>query len=178
MNRRSVICARALLSVLVLIVTAACETDRVTPLYSEDFEVLCEGTPCGWVRSVGTPDQATWVETVHPGEHALRLTGDVTVHGPGSDAASPVSGTLWLQITVRCDLGSFLTADIVINDATGSRPYRHSVEAQQDWTQDICEIFTGGGPRIVAIRLTKRGTGVCEIANIMIDDQFFIDSAC
>lgn len=178
MKRRSVICARALLSVLVLIVTAACETDRVIPLYSEGFEVLCEGTPCGWMRSVGTPDQATWVETVHPGEHALRLTGEVTVRGPGSDAASRVSSTLTLQITVRCDLGSSLTADIVINDATGSRPYTHRVVTQQNWTQDICWFNTDGGPRIVAIVLTKRGTGVCEIANIMIDDQFFIDSAC
>lgn len=174
---RRIASGRAGAALVLALVAVGCDAERTTPFYAEDFEMLCDGTPCGWERSVGAPDQATWVETVHVGEHALRLTGNVTVRGPGGDTTSTTS-TLCARIAVRCDRNSFLVADIVINDAAGSRTFTEEpVQTRPEWILSSFPLGDGTGlrnSRVVAVVFTKSGSGSCEIADIVIEDQILL----
>lgn len=156
----------------------ACEPSRTERVYYEDFEgELCDGTPCGWERSSGTPEQARWVETIHPGEHALALTGDVTVRGPGS-SATLFGPDILMQMTVRCDAGSRLAVDVVISDELGSRALGVDAFTPTEWDQVSVTLGDGGdisSSTIQGIVFTKTGTGTCEIGEIFLDDIFFGD---
>ncbi len=178
MNRRSLLGTQAVLFVVVL-AAVACDPDRVTHFYEEHFEGICytDGGVepfCGWERSSGEPGQATLVETVHPGEHALQLTGNVTVRGPGSNAISS-GGNLVLRIAVRCDLGSTLMSDVVVNDTTGSRTFSNSLIASPEWAETCGFLGRGSlsNARIVAFVFTKTGSGSCEMSDIVVDEDIF-----
>jgi len=151
----------------------ACEPDRRVPMYLEDFEgELCEGSPCDWSRTSGTPGQATYVETIHPGEHALRLTGDVNVRGPGSDVTLP-GPEIRVRMTVRCDAGARLTVGVIISDDLGTRPLRFEAFAPTRWAETTVTVGGGGEiamSRLAAVELTKTGSGSCELAEIMIEN--------
>ncbi len=165
------------IGVATIIVGYACQPAVVTRAYLEDFEgELCEGAPCGWERATGTAEQATWVETIHPGEHALRLTGMVSVRGPGSD--TPLLGPdVQLRMTVRCDPGSALDVDIIIVDELGTRPLNFTPVAGDSWGATVLTLGRGGGvisnSQIAAISIRKTGSTACEIGDIRIDDIGF-----
>jgi len=159
-----------------LVAGYACEPTVVTRAYLQDFEgERCDGAPCGWERSTGTPEQATWVETIHPGEHALRLSGIVSVRGPGSDVVL-VGPDVILQMTARCDPGSNLAVDVIVVDELGTRPLRVDPIAADAWS--LTSVTLGGGgdisnSRIAAIALIKTGSTSCEIGEIWVDEVGF-----
>lgn len=167
---------------LLLAVMACAPEDEPPRFYREDFETLCDGAPCGWQRIVGEPDQAVWVETIHPGEHGLRLVGDVTVRGPGTMATDDpiVTAALALQLAARCDLGSSLRVDVVLADPFGAQfsgTTSPALAPAAEWTEPTIVFPTfGGAPpsdfasRVVAIGITKAGAGACEISDIAIDE--------
>lgn len=165
---------------LLLAMMACAPEDEPPRFYREDFETLCDGVPCGWQRIVGDEDQAVWVETVHPGEHGLRLTGNVTVRGPGTmDVDEPVvAAALSARVAARCDSGSTLRFDIVLADSLGTQSTSstaHSPPAEWGeplvfWPSPVPEPASGTLSRVVAIGITKAGAGACEISDIAIDD--------
>jgi len=170
MTRRRVLSSWVLLGVI--LAGYACEPDRRPPPYLEDFEgELCDGAPCDWSRTSGTPGQASYVETIHPGEHALQLTGDVEIRGPGNGLTLPGPEVL-VRMTVRCDSGSRLSGALIITDDLGTRPLPiPNVFAPTRWAETTVTVGGGGEifeSRLVAIELTKTGTGSCEIGEIMI----------
>jgi hypothetical protein len=176
--RRRSIPALAWLVVAGVVVGYACEPERAERVYYEDFEgELCDGAPCGWARSSGTAEQARWVETIHPGEHGLALTGDVTVRGPGS-AATVFGPSILLQMVVRCDEGSRLGVDVVISDELGSRSLGVDAFAPTEWDEVSVTLGSGGeigSSTITAIVFTKTGSGTCEIGEVIVDDLRFGD---
>ena len=154
----------------------ACGPDEPRPhVYFEDFETECDGAPCGWERSAGDADQATWIETIHPGEHALRFVGEVTVRGPAAPPMSRLatSGAIFATLVARCDVGSALAMDVVLNDATlGAVVARASIVAREEWdTVDVAMMTDGAftSATVSAVVITKSGGGACEIGEIVID---------
>ena len=187
MSRRSVICAQVV-AILVVSAAVACDPQRAQRFYHETFEELCDGTPCGWERSAGTAEQAIWVETLHPGEHGLRLTGEVTVRGPGSTETS-ASDDLSMDVSVRCDPGSSLSTVVLIDDTTGERTLPASPPGtivgigggDSEWHSRTLYLGPGTGTfnaRIVAVVLIKTGAGECEIGDILIRDTIFVPDGC
>lgn len=165
--------------VVFLIGILACDPDpRPRRIYLEDFEALCDGIPCGWERSTGTADQARWVSTIHPGEHGLRLEGEVTVRGPGSGAADQPASTASLsaRLAARCDADSSLRLDVLLVDSTGAS-YSASGMTMTTARWDRPTLITlslGGSPsdgRVSGVVITKMGSGVCEIGEIVVDDE-------
>lgn len=170
-----------------LLATFACEPETAPRLmYDEDFETACDGTPCGWVRSEGDADNATWVETIHPGEHGLRLTGDVTVRGPeAGEQARRLAGTaITVNVANRCDLGSTLFVTVVFEDDLGQlRDGREMVVTSPDWTNREVGIDLGMprvvGGRVVSVILEKAGSGACEVGDIVVDaSPLCLDGCC
>lgn len=184
MSRTSLIGARVVLAIIVVSSAIACEPQRTERFYHETFEGPCDGgpPPCGWERSMG-PGEATWVETLLPGEHGLRLTGDVTVRGPGGTRTS-ASDLLSMRLSVRCDDSSnALSAVVVLSDATGTYTLPvpspgvlvWSGELVTDWQERTLDLIGMGtfNTSIVAVVLMKTGAGSCEIGDILIDDLRF-----
>ncbi len=91
-----------------------------TNYYDEQFETVCDGAPCGWARTSGEPEQAHWISTIHPAIHGIRLSGDVSIRGPGGMGPSghdPAS--LYARMTARCDEGNQLRIDVLFSDSNG-----------------------------------------------------------
>ncbi|GAB5541019.1 MAG: hypothetical protein RLO52_42550 [Sandaracinaceae bacterium] len=165
--------------VAVLVAMVACDGHAFPErAYHEEFETLCDGTPCGWEISRGDPDQATWVTTLHPGEHGLRLSGEVTVRGPGAMEEAPdviQRMNPSLHVAARCDSGSRLQITVLATDRAGV-PARASAElpANTDWSGDATVLLMLDAvvvdARVTAVVIEKTGTGSCEISEITIDD--------
>lgn len=155
-------------------------------LYFEDFETVCDGSPCGWERSSGEPDQATWVETIHPGEHALRLTGEVGVRGPaGSPEERAILGSgIGGCVVARCDAGSRLQFDVLLEDAlVGSVVGTVRLLPPSEWsgptTADLTLDDDVSDASVTAVLITKTGPGACEVGEIVFEDgTFFFGGAC
>lgn len=148
-----------------------------TRLYDEDFETLCDGAPCGWERTHGDATQAIWVETIHAGEHGLRLDGQVSVRGTRSGApADPVPvETLSVELTACCDIGNELRVDLVLIDEHGGT-FTASAFAMpaREWSPPLgAPIVSRGGlaevAGVMAVAITKTGPGACEISELAID---------
>lgn len=167
------------LVVAILLALLACDPDLPpTRFYDEDFETLCEGTPCGWERTSGDATQATWIETIHPGEHGLRLEGQASVRGTN---AGPATGdlsaveTLSVELTARCDFGSELRVDLVLADELGSTFTASALASPEaGWVPPAGVMVVSGAAgasvaRVVAVGIAKTGPGACEISAIAID---------
>ncbi len=165
-----------------LLAVMACAPEDLPPrFYREDFETLCEGVPCGWSRTTGNDDQAIWVETIHPGEHGLRLTGEVSVRGAGAMGEEPVLvGAMQVQLDARCDLGSELRVDLVVADELGNQVTGSAAFAPPaEWEAPLIAPpsfasapLSGTVSRVVAIGIAKTGAGACEISDVAIDESF------
>lgn len=183
-----------------ILVALAC-SDPAEPeptLYAEDFEERCDGLPCGWSQIEGDRGQARWVETFHPGEHGIRLSGSgVTVRGPGSDAAdaSLAFGTLQARLTATCDPGNRLVVRVGLVDASdaGGSPRTDTLEGRTpatvptDWGAPVtlsltavsalgdggfgASPFLSGRFRITGVTISKEGSGACVISRIVVDDR-------
>lgn len=144
-------------------------------IYVEEFEELCEGTPCGWSQSGGPDESARYVETL-PGDHGLELIGDgVTVRGgPGEALASPrFASTIAARAIARCDLGSSIEVRVSVELADG-RPLTFGTEIVPDDSWERLLPDQGMNPlepiplpwriaRVLGVAILKRGTGTCEI---------------
>ncbi len=172
------------IGVVIVLAFIACDPDAVPErYYREDFESLCESVPCGWERVRGDADQAQWISTIHPGEHALRLVGEVSVRGPGSEpiASPPSVNDLFVQLSGHCDIGSAIRIDVVMLDEFGrtfngtlSTSIRDPFESSSEWTSidarltyDDASATTAAS--VIAIGITKTGPGVCDLSEIVID---------
>jgi hypothetical protein len=165
----------------------ACDPDDFPPrIYLEDFETLCDGVPCGWERSAGEPGQARWVETVHPGEHALRLEGEVSVRGPAAaeDARTTSSTELSARLAMRCEPGNTVRLDVLLVDELGTTHQASgNGTAEPEWeaATDVrltTEATAWSRARVTGVVLTKTGDGVCEIGELRIDDGLGNASGC
>lgn len=175
------------LAVGLLLSMIACYADAPSRVYLEDFETLCDGSPCGWERARGTADQATVVSTIHPGEHGLRLTDEVSVRGPGStDDAETIFGSfIDARVVARCDARSTLTMNVLAVETSTGIVWTATaiISAQEEWSDVVrpTALNFDGSPaaaRITAIVLTKSGSGACEIDEIVIDDTALDDVGC
>jgi hypothetical protein len=186
-------------AITAILVALACDDPEVAfPfLAHEDFETPCDdGLPCGFVQTEGSPDQATFAETsFHPGEHGIVLRGSgVTVRGTGDDPGKVVTftfGSLEARVIGRCDEGSFVdlslgVAELVDGEATGrvDETAPVALDIGTTWSSgtspSVVTLSTapldggiGSGfsneVRVTGIVLRKRGTGTCEIAEIIVD---------
>lgn len=179
MRRRSRLASSVPWCLLVpLLGLIACYEAPLARVYVEDFEVLCEGTPCGWARTGGTPEQVQWVSTLHPGEHALRLEGDVSVRGP---AASPedlpaYSSNLTASMAMRCDDGGTIEVSVLMDDGAGIVVGTGSVSAGDEWRVSVVSLtsdFDSLSGMVTGVVIEKSGPGTCEIGDIVIDDLGF-----
>jgi hypothetical protein len=162
-----------------LLAMLACDPDlRPIRFYEDDFETLCDGTPCGWERTSGDESQATWVETIHPGEHGLRLEGQASVRGTNAAATTGARvdvETLSVELTARCDLGSELQVDLVLEDELGDTFVARALAVPEaGWSPPlgamvVAELPGVGVTRVAAVGIAKTGPGVCEISAIAID---------
>lgn len=166
------------IGVALLVGILACTPSGRPRHYFESFEELCMGVPCGWQRSSGTAEQATWVETIHPGEHGLRLTGEVSVRGEGSEIPSGATASLLLVgVVARCDPDSWLSVDLVLTDDLGNDIMGSAVLSPgREWTAPTVAAPTYTSTltsdvvtRVVAIGITKHGAGSCEISELAIE---------
>jgi hypothetical protein len=167
------------LLVATLLAMLACDPDLPpTRFYDEDFETLCDGTPCGWERTSGDETQATWIETIHPGEHGLRLEGQASVRGTNAGATTGDAfavETLSVELTARCDLGSQLRVDLVLADEFGETFIASALAAPEAaWSPPpgvtvVTDAFAARAARVTAVGIAKTGPGACEISAIAID---------
>lgn len=164
--------------VAALVGLLACDPDpRPTRVYLEDFEGLCDGAPCGWERTSGESEQARWVETIHPGEHGLRLEGDVSVRGPASDsdARTVNSRNLSARLAIRCDAGSAVRLDVLLVDELGTT-FSASGDAMppSNWDRELITLLVDAtmvtNARISTVMISKSGSGACDIGELVIDD--------
>ena len=161
----------------------------------ERFETTCGDLPCGWSQVAGDPGDARYVSTFHPGEHALALSGsDVVAKGPGgaADGAQILFGSLQARIAARCDAGNTLVVRVVLNSSPDGGPvtydelegrfspptgYGSASMITLTAASTLNDGGFGGGPfgsflpvEVVAITVSKTGSGTCEIGEIIIDD--------
>lgn len=165
--------------VAVVVSLGACHDETPPAFYWEDFETVCDGVPCGWERVRGEPDQAIWIETIHPGEHGLRLTGEVSVRGPASepDGTSADLFLLDMMVSARCDPGSAIEIDVVFADELGGRhvatayPY-----TEDDWidagstTLNFEDFVDARITHVTAIAIRKLGSGSCDVTTVAIEE--------
>ncbi len=178
----------------------ACADPELPPQYLlyEGFETPCDDLPCGFVQTEGTSGQAVYASTsFHPGEHGLVLTGlGVTVRATRDDPARSITltfGSLEARVVGRCDEGSFVDLTVGIAElADGSATGRVDqttpavLDLGTDWSTASTSVLTlttarldggiGSGSfltelRVTGITLAKRGTGTCEIGEIIIDQS-------
>ncbi|MFK7984927.1 MAG: hypothetical protein AB8I08_02775 [Sandaracinaceae bacterium] len=177
-----------LLVAAALVIGLACQPDAYpTRLFLDDFETLCDGVPCGWEQTAGESGRARWVETIHPGEHALELTDDVVVRRTGIVPAERpmVTTTLDVRVAATCDTGSTLELSLVVADATGATRDEtlplSFFSGESDWTNlspAIVFEMPLTDPVVRAVVLRKSGAGRCRIGELAIDDGTIDSASC
>lgn len=165
-------------AILLALLAPACSgTPDPDLVYIEDFESLCDGTPCGWVQSGGPDDAARYAETV-PGDHGLELLGDdVFVRGPVPDALSRArfADRIAVRMSARCDFGSSLEVRVTIEEPAPVMrvmTFGKEVVPEDAWTNPLPDatldpLEASPGPwqiqRVLGVSVLKRGAGSCEI---------------
>lgn len=156
-----------------------CAPDDAPFFYREDFEDLCEGTPCGWLQVRGAEGGVSLGETL-PGDRALVFTGDGVV-ARGEGRLPPFSANiedLVLSSVARCDGGSTLRAEFTFlrlgTDTIETRA--RDLGAFQDFENGPLPARFETGPlgltsvsEVAALLLFKSGTGTCELASITLE---------
>jgi len=158
-----------------LLVLAGCGgPGRIVP-YEEDFETLCDGTPCGWVQTLGPPGAVSYLETI-PGDHGLSFTGDGVVARGGARTLASVSLLEIAEVSGRCDDGSSLELRISVIDETGVAATLEAVSMPgAEWS--IPEPIPLSAPpgrlpgvrEVVGVLVRKLGPGACEIDRLVLD---------
>ncbi len=172
--------------------------DGPTRIYEESFEELCvdEATgvesPCGWSQVAGPDGGATWVDTVHPGEHGLRLSGEGTiVRGPAGTSRRSVLlfGAIETYISARCDVGTQLIVEVGLRDVTtgNADTFRGRATPSDEWGNGTIiplvsdRALSDGGlsggmfggtfdVQVDLLSLRVSGGGACEVDHLILDD--------
>jgi hypothetical protein len=143
-------------------------------LYREDFETLCDGTPCDWVQSGGAEGNVRWIETV-PGDHGLELIGDgvsVRGSGPGELARATIADRIAVRTVARCDVGSSIEIRVTVGTTDAILTFDAEIVPESTWsmahpdeTLDPTEPTTPPWTisRIAGVSLLKHGEGRCEL---------------
>lgn len=187
--------ARACIALIVGML--ACGDDDapgVPRLLYDDFEERCGDLPCGWTRLEGDEGQAVYVETIHPGEHGVRLSGSgVTIRGPGGmpRTSALTFGSLQMELTAICDPDSTLDLKLAVTEVLegGGSPRTDTLEGRvtppSEWTGPILATLTAtsalsdggfsgstfGAPiRVTGVTIAKTGPGECYVDRLVVDD--------
>lgn len=142
-------------------------------LFEEDFEVACDGTPCGWAQIAGPEGSARYVETL-PGDHGLELIGDdVTVRGGSGELTPAFYVQLAARAIARCDPGSALDVRTTIEVRSGAVvTFEASFVPRSDWSERLAdETLVPIDPvpppweptRVLGVSVRKTGAGSCEL---------------
>lgn len=174
----------AVLALALLACAAGCDGSSVTPLWREDFEALCDGTPCGWTQVAGPAGSASWVET-GPSEHGVQLSGAGvaiarTATGDEVIGSDPVS-SLQAHLVARCDTGAQLTLIVTVQNLSGG-PVDVSGTATfpstWDGSRTTFSLFptdsANAGAQfvdILSVVVHKEGAGACELDYVSLADQ-------
>lgn len=166
-------------------------TDDGGRTFFDDFEQTCDGAPCGWSTVAGSALGAQWVETFHPGDHALRFVEDgVTLRRDLDDVSRLTSDFMTVRAAARCEEGATLVVRVAVENLDGSAP------ATFEATLFPAEVFTldpsstllrvedprgdagiddgfARSRRIRAIGITKRGRGQCDVSILEFRDGAF-----
>jgi hypothetical protein len=154
-------------------------------LWHEDFEVVCDGAPCGWTQVAGPTGAATWIET-GPSEHGLLMTGlgvgvaisPAGLEQTGSDAVS----SLKAHVVARCDRGAQLSLIVTVRNAVTSAQLDVSGTAtfpsEWDGTRTTFTLFANDATNstaqfddVVTVVLHKEGPGSCEVDYVSLSGQ-------
>lgn len=172
------------LFVLPILGFVACDPDLETRFFVEDFETLCDGAPCGWERSAGAEGDVTYVSTIHPGIHGLRLRNTVSARGPGGPARL-LEGDLFSSVTATCDPGATLDITVVVSSELGgittySSPlfFGDGDDFQRIETPIRVDGFIGQTVTVQAVILEKRGSGTCTVDDVLLDTTPFCEGGC
>jgi hypothetical protein len=197
-SHRELVAGRGL--VLAILVALACDppTPPPAPFYEDEFDVECDGLPCGWEQVGGAPGDVVFERTIHSTVGGITLRGSMTtVRGPASQP-SPVTfqmGTIEAQLAARCDVGNSLVVQVVVEAVGrdgGPSGVLDVVEGRvtpaPDWTEPeagnpsiltartaLMPLSPFGGAaefeaRVVAVTLSKTGAGSCTIDRIALDE--------
>ncbi|MFO0685491.1 MAG: hypothetical protein U0234_25755 [Sandaracinus sp.] len=171
--------ARPMLLVVALalpIAIAGCRGADSVSLFRDDFESVCDGSPCGWLQVAGPSGAARYVESV-PGDHGIELTGEgVAVsrlaEGDQLEGADPIT-SLEAHLVARCDARSSITVIVSVQGVTSSTPIDVTGTAtfppRWDGSRIRFPLLTTGATSstqfndVLAVVLHKEGPGTCEV---------------
>lgn len=175
-------------AIAALLALLACGDDAapmVDPMFQEQFESVCAGTPCGWTQIAGPGGAVRWVSTIHPAEHGIALDGDgVAARGPTPvmPRTAAVFGLFRARAAARCDEGAELMLRVVAQNETDAVDiFEGRAAAASDWSEGGTDIvldsvtrpdagpFTTRTIRVVGVEIHKIGPGTCEIGSLWID---------
>lgn len=170
-----------------LVIGLACQPDAFPDrLFLDDFETLCDGVPCGWEQTGGDAGRARWVETIHPGEHALELTDEVTVRRtnitPPPDLLLATS-TIGVRAAVVCEEAARLELVILLAEGSGAtREESVSLSSFGTEWETLSPVLMLSGvvsdPAVRAVILRKTGAGRCRIGELVIDVDAVDSASC
>lgn len=161
-------------------------------LFSEGFEELCDGAPCGWTQVAGASDDVRFVATIHPGEHGFSLQGDAALRFDAMVTAAPLAitmGAIEVAASARCDTGGRIEVEAgVVDEVTGAADtFRGVLGPPPEWGVTAFTPLVGddalspdgglGGSfgtstiqaRLLSLTLRHLGSGVCEIDHLTLD---------
>ncbi len=163
-------------------------------LFSEGFEELCDGAPCGWTQVAGASEDVRFIATIHPGEHGFSLRGDSALRFDAMVPPAPLTitmGAIEVAASARCDAGGRIEVEAgVVDGFTGTADtFRGVLLPPTDWGATAFTPLVGddalspdgglgGGSlgtvvvdnaRLLALTLRHLGSGACEIDHITLD---------
>jgi hypothetical protein len=163
--------------IAVVVSLGACRTRRRPRSIGEDFETVCDGTPCGWERVRGSPIKRS-VETIHPGEHGLRLTGESRARPSIGSFRDPRRVVL-----ARDDGDGALRSRQRDSRSTSSSPTTRRTTRRDRVSIHRSRLIDGGTTflnfedggdasvtHVTAIAIRKLGSGSCDVTNLAIEE--------
>lgn len=174
---------------IALILSALACSDGVEPsLFDEGFEEACDDAPCDWQQIESSTGSARATEYEHPGEHGVRLEGDVEILTEPRDATLVLQFDVSLpaRIIARCDSDSTLVVRAVLVPLDGGpdfEPFEGSAFPASDLPSEgffgLAPGTAGSSPapsgqyRIDAISIEKSGAGACEVWHLEVREPSF-----
>jgi hypothetical protein len=86
--------------------------------------------------------------------------------------------SLSLELAARCDLGTSLRVQVVVDDGTGGTSTLSTLAftPEDEWSQLTLELTSSSftaedATRVIAVGIVKTGLGVCEISEMIIDEE-------
>ncbi len=177
---------------LIALFLIACPGNAPFRIVVESFEDVCEGDSlCEFEQVDGEPGDVTWIETIHPGEHGLRIEAGarlVRSYEPRElRSLGFQAGSAQGYITGLCEEGANIEVAIVMTD---DLDYTDEFRGTSTlWTEYDGTSFALVGAsaldpnsplntqgsvsiRPLALEIRVRGEGACEIDHLTVDSYF------